>query len=127
MKSLLVAFAVLVATSAPSLAGAASPPGPVPGKVDGATAKALVQSGAKLVDVRMPDEFASGHVPGAVNIPVHEIKSRLAEIGPPTTKVVVYCRSGSRSASAAYTLQKAGYANVYDLGPASAWPGKLVK
>ncbi len=127
MKSLLAALAVLLAGASPAFVAAASPPGPVPGKVDGATAKALVQSGAKLVDVRTTEEFRAGHVPGAVKIPLHELKSRLAEIGPPTTRVVVYCLSGSRSGSATYTLQKAGYANVYDLGPYSAWPGPLVK
>jgi phage shock protein E len=127
VKAALAALVLSLAVAVPAVATATSPAGPVPGKVDGATAKGLVAAGAKLVDVRMPDEFASGHVPGAVNIPLHELSSRLSEIGPPSTKVVVYCRSGSRSASATKTLQRAGYASVYDLGAASAWPGKLVK
>jgi phage shock protein E len=127
VKTTLSALVLSLALAVPAAGAATSPAGPVPGKVDGATARALVGTGAKLVDVRMPDEFASGHVPGAVNIPLHELSSRLSEIGPPTTKVVVYCRSGSRSASALKSLQRAGYANVYDMGPASAWPGKLVR
>lgn len=126
MKTTLSALVLSLALAVPGLV-AAAPTGPAPGRVDGATAKALVGAGAKLVDVRMPDEFASGHVPGAVNIPLHELTSRLAELGPTSTKVVVYCRSGSRSASALKSLQRAGYANVYDMGPATAWPGKLVR
>ncbi|HET8733213.1 MAG TPA: rhodanese-like domain-containing protein [Anaeromyxobacteraceae bacterium] len=126
MKTTLSALVLSLALAVPGLV-AAAPTGPAPGRVDGATAKALVGAGAKLVDVRMPDEFASGHVPGAVNIPLHELTSRLAEVGPTSTKVVVYCRSGSRSASALKSLQRAGYANVYDMGPATAWPGKLVR
>ncbi len=126
MKTTLSALVLSLALALPGLV-AAAPTGPAPGRVDGATAKALVGEGAKLVDVRMPDEFASGHVPGAVNIPLHELTSRLSEIGPTSTKVVVYCRSGSRSASALKSLQRAGSANDYDMGPAAAWPGKLVR
>ena len=86
-----------------------------PGAVDGATAKALVAAGAKVVDVRRPQEFASGHVPGAINIPYEEIGKRAAEIGPASTPVVLYCRRGRRSGIAAEALQKAGYKKVYDL------------
>jgi rhodanese-related sulfurtransferase len=98
-----------------------------PGKVDGPTAKALAAAGARLVDVRTPEEFASGHVPGAINIPHDELPRRAAEIGPPSAKVVLYCGTGRRSAIAMEALQKAGYASVYDLGSASAWPGELVR
>ncbi len=64
-----------------------------------ADAKAKVASGATLLDVRTRDEFASGHVKGALNIPVQELGQRLSEV--PRGAVVVYCRSGGRSASAA--------------------------
>ena len=80
-----------------------------------------VASGARLVDVRTAEEYAGGHVEGAINIPVAQVASRLAEIGPPTTPVVVYCRSGARSAAAAQTLRAAGYDQVLDLGAMGNW------
>jgi rhodanese-related sulfurtransferase len=81
--------------------------------------RGLVRDGATLVDVRTDDEFGAGHVQGAKNIPVHEIEQRLNEI-PKDRKVVVYCRSGGRSASAAAVLQRKGY-DVVDIGPMHAW------
>jgi rhodanese-related sulfurtransferase len=72
-----------------------------------------------LIDVRTAEEFASGHIAGAVNIPVDEIGTRLAEI-PKDRTVVVYCRSGNRSATAARELASSDYA-VYDLGGIITW------
>lgn len=85
--------------------------------------RAAVKKGAPLIDVRTPEEFAGGHVEGAVNIPVDEVPSRAADIaklaGADKT-VVVYCRSGKRSARAAETLRQSGL-TVLDIGPMSAW------
>ncbi len=89
-------------------------------RVDGAQAKQLVKDGAVLLDVRTPGEFASGHIDGAINIPVQELGGRLGELKDKNKTVVVYCRSGARSASAAATLEAAGY-TTRDLGPMSAW------
>src|SRR5512136_1446190 len=99
MKSFAAALLLgLTAAVTPSVAPAAPEAAtPRPGKVDGATAKALAAAGARVVDVRTPEEYASGHVPGAINIPYDQLPRRAAEIGPPTTKVVLYCRSGRRS------------------------------
>ncbi len=74
----------------------------------------------QLIDVRTAEEFASGHIPGALNIPVQELEQRLSEVetGQP---VVLYCRSGNRSAQAAQILGDAGYGQVYDLGGIAAW------
>lgn len=80
----------------------------------------LVEQGALLLDVRTPDEFRSGHVSRATNIPVQELGRRLNECGPKSRPIVVYCRSGGRSATAASLLRGAGY-EVKDLGPMSAW------
>jgi phage shock protein E len=85
------------------------------------TAHALVAEGARLVDVRSPAEFAGGHLPGAINIPVDFIEQRAGEIGPKTTPVVVYCASGGRSAYARTVLLKQGFSEVVNLGPMSAW------
>jgi rhodanese-related sulfurtransferase len=73
-----------------------------------------------LVDVRTAGEFAGGHIPGAVNIDLQQLSSRLNEI-PRDQPVVLYCRSGSRSATAARLLGQQGYEHVYDLGGIIAW------
>lgn len=73
-----------------------------------------------LIDVRTPQEFADGHIPGAVNIPVDALASRLAEV-PQGQPVVVYCRSGNRSATASQILAGAGYTSIYDMGAIFDW------
>ena len=73
-----------------------------------------------LVDVRTPEEFAGGHIAGAVNIPLQSLAQRMNEI-PQDAPAVLYCRSGNRSATAAKMLAQAGYADVYDLGGIIAW------
>jgi rhodanese-related sulfurtransferase len=130
MKTPLAALLLAIAPAwlAPSPAAAeAAAAGVKPGLVDGATAKALAAGGARVVDVRTAAEFASGHVPGALHIPYDEIPRRASEIGPPSTPVVLYCRTGRRSAIAVEALQKAGYDEVYDFRSVTAWPGELAK
>lgn len=73
-----------------------------------------------LIDVRTPEEFASGHIPGAVNISVDQLAQRLSEI-PQDKPVVLYCRSGNRSNQAAQILERAGYTQIYDLGGIITW------
>lgn len=74
-----------------------------------------------LLDVRSAAEFAGGHVPGAVNIPVGQIEARAGEI-PRDRPVVVYCEVGGRSRLAATQLRNRGYANVREMtGSLSAW------
>jgi phage shock protein E len=79
-----------------------------------------------LVDVRTPEEYASGHIPTAINIPVTEIGSR-----PPTNDlsalIIVYCRSGSRSGMAQRALQEMGYRNVVNYGTVFKWEMPLVE
>lgn len=91
------------------------------GDVSSAEARKLVQSGARLVDVRTPAEFAAGHIPGAINIPVQQLETRMRELEPKDGTVVLYCRSGRRSGDAAQLLKRAGFAQVHDLGPMSRW------
>ena len=73
-----------------------------------------------LVDVRTPEEYAAGFIAGSVNIPLQELDARLSEI-PRDVPVVVYCRSGNRSAQAADILTRNGYSEVYDLGGIIDW------
>jgi phage shock protein E len=76
-----------------------------------------------IVDVRRADEFAAGHVPGAVNIPHSEIAARLDELrGRRDSEVVVYCESGRRAAIAQGILEKAGFTRVKHLqGDMRSW------
>mgnify|MGYP001053220634 CR=1 FL=1 len=73
-----------------------------------------------LIDVRTPQEFNSGHIAGAINIPVDQVANRLSEI-PADIPVVLYCRSGNRSAQAANILNQSNYNEVYDLGGIIQW------
>ena len=73
-----------------------------------------------LLDVRTPEEFADGHIPGAINISVQTLSDRLNEV-PQDRPIVIYCRSGNRSAQAATILSNAGYSNIYDMGSLGAW------
>ncbi|MCS6990292.1 MAG: rhodanese-like domain-containing protein [Chitinophagales bacterium] len=77
----------------------------------------IVRDGAFLVDVRSPEEFAAGSVPGAVNIPLDTVPARISEFqnkGP----IVVFCRSGNRSGQAKAILEQNGIQNVHNGG---AW------
>lgn len=101
--------------------GLAGAGGSVAQPVRGQEAHELVEKqNAFLLDVRTPEEFAAGHVPGAVNIPVQVLATRMNEV-PKNRPVVVYCRSGVRSANAAKMLSDAGYTKLYDLGGMSNW------
>lgn len=86
----------------------------------------LEQSKNKLlIDVREPDEYKSGFIPGAKNIPLSQLEKRLGEI-PKDRDVLLYCRSGMRSKSAARLLSKHGYTRLAHLqGGVSSWEGKL--
>lgn len=85
--------------------------------VDGAEALALVEEGVTLVDVRTPEEFAAGHVEGAVNVDLQSA-TFLEQVGglPAEDGFVVYCASGNRSAQAAALMQGQGLGPVYDAG-----------
>jgi phage shock protein E len=75
-----------------------------------------IKAGARIVDVRGPDEFADGAFPGAVNIPLAALQARLGELEPKDKPVVLYCASGARSAQAARILKRAGFADVVNAG-----------
>jgi rhodanese-related sulfurtransferase len=97
------------------------PANPPPGVVDARTARALVAAGARVVDVRTPAEFAEGHVAGALNVPHDEISTRAAELGPKDAPILLYCRSGRRSAIAAEALRALGYGKVWDMQRYETW------
>lgn len=73
-----------------------------------------------LIDVRTPGEFADGYIEGAINLNVETLESNLDQI-PRDKPVVLYCRSGNRSAVAADILESAGFTEIYDLGGIIDW------
>ena len=84
--------------------------------------RAKVKSGALLLDVRTPQEFADGHLEGAVNIPYDQIQRRLAELGADRDReIVTYCQAGVRSGRAQQTLQDSGFKNVFNGGGYLDW------
>lgn len=85
------------------------------GNKDNAPLKVAISDGAFLVDVRTPGEFASGTAPGAVNIPLDTVQSRLAKFKN-KKNIVVFCRSGNRSSQAKAILDQNGFKNVTNGG-----------
>lgn len=76
-----------------------------------------VQERAMIVDVRTPEEFRSGHIKSAVNIPYDQIDSRISEFGSDKSRpIAVYCGKGGRADFAKQSLDKNGYRNVLNLG-----------
>lgn len=76
--------------------------------------RGLVESGACIIDVRTPEEFAAGHLKGAVNIPLQQIRQRLDEV-PKDRPVYLHCRTSQRSYNAIMALQGRGYDNLYNI------------
>lgn len=74
----------------------------------------LVENGARIIDVREPDEYAAGHLLPAVNIPLSQLRERMGEI-PADRPVYLHCRSSQRSYNACMALQSHGYTNVYNI------------
>ena len=75
-----------------------------------------------ILDVRSAEEFAEGHVPGALNVPHSRITSHLATLGSIQQPVLVYCRSGRRAGIALETLTDLGFKQLYHLdGDMQAW------
>ena len=73
-----------------------------------------------IIDVRSAEEYAEGHIESAKLIPVSELGDRLDEL-PNDKPIIVYCRSGGRSRSAASILIENGFGNVYDMGGIKDW------
>lgn len=72
------------------------------------------------VDVRTPEEFAERHYPGAKNVPLAVLDRRMHELEPKHRPLVIYCRSGVRSAHATSMLRRAGFTDVTDAGALDA-------
>ena len=80
-----------------------------------------------VLDVREQSEYDSGHIPGAVLLPVGSIDEETAATVIPEkdSTVLVYCRSGNRSKTASSTLAGLGYTNIYEFGGINTWPYEI--
>ena len=83
--------------------------------------------GALLLDVRTPDEYAAGHIPGSRNLPLGELENSLLLPENKESVIFVYCQGGGRSRQAAALLRQMGYTDVTDLGGISHYRGKVEK
>lgn len=79
---------------------------------------------AKLIDVREADEYAAGHIPASINIPLSSIGEAREEITDLDVPLFAYCRSGNRSGQAVAWLKQAGYTNVKNIGGIADYSGK---
>jgi rhodanese-related sulfurtransferase len=81
------------------------------------------------VDVRTPEEYAEGHIPGAILIPHDEMEQRYEELSPYKNKpILLICRSGKRSEFAAGVLSKKGFSSLYNLkGGMQEWTGPITR
>ena len=86
------------------------------------------EEGYILLDVRTKAEYASGYIPGAINIPLGDIDERVVSSLPDKEQMIlVYCRSGNRSRQASDKLVKLGYKNIIEIGGINSWKGEVVK
>ena len=83
--------------------------------------------GAVLIDVRTPQEYAEGHLPGSINVPLQAIIKVEEAVPELDTPVFVYCLSGARSRRAAAFFEKLGYSDVRNIGGIAAYSGELAK
>ena len=75
-----------------------------------------------IVDVRNPEEYAQGHIPGAINVPNPSITNReIPELPDKNQELLIYCRSGQRSKIAGKKLAVLGYQNIKDFGGIMDW------
>ena len=81
--------------------------------------------GAVLLDVRTPEEYREGHIPGSKNVPLQSLDKVTSFVNNQDTPVFVYCYSGARSAQAVSVLEGMGYTNVKNIGGIAAYAGKV--
>ena len=91
------------------------------------TAKEMIDhEKVTIVDVREEEEYAAMHIPGSIRLPLGTITQTATEsLKDPNEKILVYCRSGKRSAAACEQLEKMGYQNVYNFGGILDWPYEI--
>ncbi|HNQ88189.1 MAG TPA: rhodanese-like domain-containing protein [Verrucomicrobiota bacterium] len=87
------------------------------GLTDEASARRHLERGARVIDVRSPEEHNQGHLEGVMNVPLPELASRIGTVAPDKSQVLLlHCRSGARSSVAERRLRALGYKEVHNLG-----------
>ena len=82
-------------------------------------------AGAVLLDVRTPQEYREGHIPGSQNVPLQQLDKVEEVTENKDTVLYVYCRSGARSRQAVSLLKHMGYTNIHNIGGIAAYHGKV--
>ena len=99
-------------------------------KISGEEAKSIIDSREQviIIDVREESEYREGHIKDSVLVPLGTIEDKIEKVVEDKNQpILVYCRSGRRSAEAANLLNKLGYTNVYDFGGIIDWPYDIEK
>ena len=134
MKKVLLILVVVISIILSGCAGTATPPSDSQATAEAsAEYRKITAEQAKekmsetddwiLLDVRTEEEFEEERIEGAILIPDYEISGRVeSEISDKDAVILVYCRSGRRSANAAHEMAEMGYTNVYDFGGIIDWP-----
>ena len=111
------------------LAGCASPAGQEVSyrqiNMDEAITMMEEESSYIILDVRTPQEYQEGHIPGSKNVPLQTIDKISSVADNKNIPLIVYCYSGGRSRQAASMLQHMGYANAQNIGGITAYSGKV--
>ena len=95
--------------------------------MDEAVAMMEKENGYIILDVRRPDEYAAGHIPGAINVANESIgTAEIPELPDKNQLIMVYCRSGRRSKEASEKLVKLGYTNIVEFGGILDYTGEIV-
>ena len=81
--------------------------------------------GAVLLDVRTPQEYREGHIPGSINVPLQSLDRAKTLPAGKDTPLFVYCYSGARSRQAVALLTRMGYVNIKNIGGIAAYTGKV--
>lgn len=124
MKSVIVSLLIAAALTCAAVSHAEETP-----KIDqGALLKRIEQKDASMIvlDVRSPEEYAAGHIPGAINIPYTHLPARIADLPDTTDKdIVLYCTVGIRAERGAQRLRENGFTRLLHLdGDMKAWQEK---
>lgn len=132
MKYIIIVIGVLLLSSCQNVSkdegNRKDEAGAVYRKISAEEAKDMIDEDVLILDVRELSEYEVNHIPGAILLPVGIIEAGdLTLIPDKDQKLLVYCRSGNRSGSAAKKLVEYGYTNVYDFGGINDWPYEVVK
>ena len=127
MKILVPLILVLFTLSACAAPAVNAPAEYMKISMDEAIAMMEAEKDYLIVDVRSYEEFAQGHIPGALNVPNESIGTEPPLLLPDKEQLImIYCRSGNRSKQASQKLVDMGYSNIVEFGGIIDWPGDIV-